>query len=86
MLGFKCFGHASITISGIELMHQIKKNQFDVSALCPPDTHTTGLGGRPGCLRDTSAHTFMRLQFANCTRTDLLIGLYMNRVEFGRAI
>src|SRR5205814_4285161 len=34
MLGFKRFAHASITISGIELVHQIKKGQFDVSALC----------------------------------------------------
>ena len=36
MLGFKCFAHAVITISGIELVHQIKKGQFDVSVLCPP--------------------------------------------------
>jgi transposase-like protein len=34
MLGFKRFDHAVITISGIELVHQIKKNQFDVSVLC----------------------------------------------------
>ena len=38
MLGFKCFDHAAITISGIELVHQIKKNQFDVSAVCSPQT------------------------------------------------
>ena len=36
MLGFKCFAHAVITISGIELVHQIKKGQFDLSGLCPP--------------------------------------------------
>jgi transposase-like protein len=36
MLGFKCFAHAVITISGIELVHQIKKGQFDLSVLCPP--------------------------------------------------
>jgi len=40
MLGFKRFGHATITISGIELIHQIKKNQFDVSAVCSPLTRT----------------------------------------------
>jgi transposase-like protein len=39
MLGFKRFPHA-ITISRIELVHQIKKGQFDVSALCSPQTRT----------------------------------------------
>ena len=36
MLGFKRFDHAAITISGIELVHQVKKGQFDLSALCTP--------------------------------------------------
>ena len=40
MLGFKRFGYAAITISGIELVHQIKKEQFDISALCSPQTRT----------------------------------------------
>ncbi len=34
MLGFKRFAHAALTISGIEVVHQIKKGQFDVSVLC----------------------------------------------------
>jgi transposase-like protein len=34
MLGFKRFAHTVITISGIELVHQITKGQFDISALC----------------------------------------------------
>ena len=34
MLGFKRFDHAAVTIAGIELVHQIRKDQFDVSALC----------------------------------------------------
>jgi len=34
MLGLKCFAHTVVTISGIELVHQIKKGQFDVSGLC----------------------------------------------------
>jgi transposase-like protein len=38
MLGFKRFDHATITITGIELVHQIKKGQFGISALCPPHT------------------------------------------------
>jgi transposase-like protein len=38
MLGFKRFTHATITITGIELIHQIKKNQLDVSAVCSPQT------------------------------------------------
>jgi putative transposase len=32
-LGFKRLDHAAITITGIELVHQIKKQQFDLSAL-----------------------------------------------------
>ena len=40
MLGFKRFDHAAITITGIELVHQIKKGQFDVSVLCSPQTRT----------------------------------------------
>src|SRR5262245_55152342 len=40
MLGFKRFDHATITIAGIELIHQIQKNQFDVSVICPPQTRT----------------------------------------------
>jgi len=40
MLGFKRFDHAAITISGIELVHQIKKEQFDISMLCAPLTRT----------------------------------------------
>ena len=40
MLGFKHFGHASITITGIELVHQIKKGQFDVTALGSPAMRT----------------------------------------------
>jgi transposase-like protein len=38
MLGFKCFAQAVVTISGIELVHQIKEQQFDLSDLCPPHT------------------------------------------------
>ena len=38
MLGFKRFDHATVTLSGIELIHQIKKNQCDVSAICSPQT------------------------------------------------
>jgi transposase-like protein len=33
MLGFKRFDHATTTIRGIELIHQIKKRQFDVRTL-----------------------------------------------------
>jgi transposase-like protein len=40
MLGFKRFDHTAITISGIELVHQIKKGQFDLSVLCTPHSHT----------------------------------------------
>ncbi len=37
MLGFKRFDHAAVTIAGVELAHQIKKCQFDLSALCSPE-------------------------------------------------
>jgi transposase-like protein len=33
MLGFKRFENASVTISGIELAHRIKKEQFDISTV-----------------------------------------------------
>lgn len=33
MLGFKRFRRAKITIAGIELLHRIRKNQFDFSKL-----------------------------------------------------
>jgi len=34
MLGFKHFDHATITITGIEFVQQIKKGQFDLSSIC----------------------------------------------------
>jgi len=40
MLGFKRFDHAAGTVAGIELIHQIRKEQFDVSALCSSATRT----------------------------------------------
>ena len=33
MLGLKQFGNAAITISGIELMHRIRKGQFGLQCL-----------------------------------------------------
>jgi len=45
MLGFKRFDHAATTITGIELVHQIQKHQFDISALCPPQTRTPQMWG-----------------------------------------
>jgi hypothetical protein len=38
MLGFKRLRNAATTISGIELMHRIRKGQFDFCALAPEDT------------------------------------------------
>ena len=38
MLGFKRFRNAATTISGIELMHRIRKGQFDFSAIGLKDT------------------------------------------------
>ena len=40
MLSFKRFANVTVTISGIERVHQIKKNQFDISALCVPPVRT----------------------------------------------
>jgi transposase-like protein len=40
MLGFKRFGNAAVTISGIELAHKIKKGQFDTSTLGHPGVRT----------------------------------------------
>lgn len=38
MLGFKLFRNAAITISGIELMHRIRKGQFNLARLHLKDT------------------------------------------------
>jgi transposase-like protein len=40
MLGFKRFWNAATTISGIELMHRIRKGQFNFSAPGLKDTST----------------------------------------------
>src|SRR5882672_12615654 len=40
MLGFKRFDHTAITLSGIELVHHIKKGQLDVSVLCSSGART----------------------------------------------
>jgi aryl carrier-like protein len=40
MLGFKRFRNAVTTISGIELMHRIRKGQFNFSVLGLEDTST----------------------------------------------
>jgi hypothetical protein len=36
MLGFKTFGNAEVTLSGIELANKIKKGQFDASEITGP--------------------------------------------------
>jgi transposase-like protein len=38
MLGFKRFQSAAVTISGIELMHRIRKGQFNLTGMCLKDT------------------------------------------------
>jgi hypothetical protein len=40
MLGFKRFDQATTTITGIELVHQIKKGQFNITALSSRVTRT----------------------------------------------
>jgi transposase-like protein len=44
MLGFTCVGHGAIIISGIEFVHQLRKGQCALSALCPPgqEFHRSG--------------------------------------------
>jgi putative transposase len=42
MPGFKTFGNAEVTLSGIELANKIKKGQFDISKI-------TGPGASIGC-------------------------------------
>jgi hypothetical protein len=38
MLGFKTFGNAEVTLSGIELANKIKKEQFGTSEITGPGT------------------------------------------------
>ena len=40
LLGCKRFESAVVTLAGIELVHHIKKGQFDLSAICPPEART----------------------------------------------
>ncbi|EIM99195.1 integrase [Paraburkholderia hospita] len=39
MLGFKRFRSAAVTLSGIELMHRIRKGQFDLTSVLLKDTN-----------------------------------------------
>ena len=34
MLGFKVFDRAAVTIAGVELLHRIRKGQFNLRRLC----------------------------------------------------
>ncbi|SEK09489.1 putative transposase [Paraburkholderia diazotrophica] len=43
MLGFKCFRNATVTISGIELMHRIRKAQLDLANLHLKDTNAPAI-------------------------------------------
>jgi transposase-like protein len=36
MLGFKRFDYAAVTVTGIELVYQIKKDQFNLTGRCSP--------------------------------------------------
>lgn len=47
MLGFKRFGNAANTISGIELLHRIRKGQFGLAGLRFKDTAAPALECRP---------------------------------------
>jgi len=46
MLGFKNFGNAAVTVSGIELAQKIRKGQYDTSAV------TVRAGARVPHMRD----------------------------------
>jgi len=41
MLGFKRFRNAAATIAGIQLMHRIRKKQFNLATLALKDTATS---------------------------------------------
>ncbi|MGF6547322.1 hypothetical protein QFZ96_002393 [Paraburkholderia youngii] len=43
MLGFKRFRNAAITLSGIELVHRIRKGQFGLAKLGLKDTTATAV-------------------------------------------
>ena len=43
MLGFKRFRNAAVTISGIELMHRIRKGQFDLTDMRLKDINPPAL-------------------------------------------
>jgi len=41
MLGFKRFANATVTITGIELMHRLRKDQFDLGEPSLKDAPTS---------------------------------------------
>jgi transposase-like protein len=45
MSGFKIFGNAEVTLSGIELANKIKKGQFDTSEITGPGAMTLQIWG-----------------------------------------
>ena len=40
MLSFKRFDYTAVTLASIELIHQIKKEQFDISVVCSSQLRT----------------------------------------------
>ena len=63
MLECKRFESAGVTISGIELVHRIQKEQFDVAVL-----DSAGLEGSAGCLT-IILRMLSRLSSTHCTTT-----------------
>ncbi|CAN7553864.1 MULTISPECIES: hypothetical protein [unclassified Variovorax] len=53
MLDFKVFNHAAVTIAGVELLHRIRKGQFDLARL-PFEAKVRPQSGTP-CFGPTCA-------------------------------
>lgn len=54
MLGLKSFTCAATTIRGVELMHRIRKGQFDLRALAPQRQLRPNLVSCPRSMNATS--------------------------------
>ena len=71
MLGFKIFDRAAVTIAGVELLHRIRKDQFNLSRLrvtgqaAPANWMERGAFGLTGATHSRSRSAARRI----CTRT-----------------
>jgi hypothetical protein len=70
MLGLKSYGHAALTVAGVELLHRIRKNQFALSRLRVRGSSTPEIRNAARLLStDIPSRPQLVLKTQNCNRT-----------------